>query len=304
LCQHIYQIIIFILLTAAGFLICRQLLKIPKLSMKKNIKHLQVQKEMPGKQLLTRFVMPLVKPISRFIPIDPVKEARMASMLQRGGLTLTPQEYYARAILCVFFTWPLAPLFVVIGAPHLLPIVVIFSVVVFRHFTTDLNDALKEKKRRIEIELPGFVRSILYRLEENKHDGSRIVVQVDLIQIFEDYLKVASDTFRRDVAILVLEMKALDIETGLRHFNERLGLTDVSFLVNALIGLHRGEHQGEALSYLARDMDIKAKEVFRKKLNTLPHRVKIASIPLVAVTLASLLYVIGSHLIRSMGGLF
>ena len=33
-----YQIIVFVLLTAAGFLICRQLLKIPKLSMKKTSK--------------------------------------------------------------------------------------------------------------------------------------------------------------------------------------------------------------------------------------------------------------------------
>jgi len=32
--------------------------------------------------------------------------------------------------------------------------------------------------------------------------------------------------------------------------------------------------------------------------------VKIASIPLVVITIASLLYVIGSHLIRSVGGLF
>jgi flagellar protein FlaJ len=58
------------------------------------------------------------------------------------------------------------------------------------------------------------------------------------------------------------------------------------------------------LAYLARDMDIKAKEALKKKLNKLPRKVKIASIPLVAVTLATLLYVIGSHLIRSMGGLF
>ncbi|AOT72980.1 hypothetical protein Gferi_03745 [Geosporobacter ferrireducens] len=169
---------------------------------------------------------------------------------------------------------------------------------------TDLKDRMKEKKKRIEMELPGFVRSILYRLEDNRHDGSRLVVQVDLIQIFEDYLKVVSDAFREDVAILVMEMKAKDIETALRSFNERLGITDVSFLVNALIGLHRGEHQGEALSYLARDMDIKAKEAMKKKLDTLPRRVKIASIPLVAITIVSLLYVIGSHLIRSMGGLF
>lgn len=299
-----YRIVLFILLTAAGILICRQLLKIPKLSMKKNLKHLQAEKEAAGSRMLSRVIMPVARPISRFIPIDPVKEARMASMLRRGGQELTPKEYYARAILCASFTLPLALVFLIMGAVKLAPIILLLALVVYRHFMTDLKDQLKEKKNRIEIELPGFVRSILYRLEDNRHDGSRMVVQVDLIQIFEDYLKVASDAFREDVAILVMEMKAKDIEAALRNFNERLGITEVSFLVNALIGLHRGEHQGEALSYLARDMDIKAKEALKKKLDNLPRRVKIASIPLVAITIISLFYVIGSHLIRSMGGLF
>jgi len=299
-----YQIIIFVLLTAAGFLICRQLLKIPKLSMKKNIKNLQVEKEKASKRLLNRFVMPLVKPFARLIPLDPAKEARMTSTLKRGGLELTPKEYYARAILCALFTLPLALLLFAISAANLVPIVLIFSVVVYFHFMTDLKDKMKEKKNRIEMELPGFVRSILYKLDDIKGGSNKTIVQVDLIQIFEDYLKVASDVFYYDVAVLVMEMKSKDIETALRNFNERIGLTDVSFLVNALIGLHRGEHQGEALAYLARDMDTKAKEALKKKLNKLPRRIKIASIPLVAVTLASLLYVIGSHLIRSMGGLF
>ena len=228
----------------------------------------------------------------------------MASMLRRGGQELTPREYYARAILCALFTLPLALLFLMLGALKFAPLILLLSMVVYRHFMTDLNDQLKEKKKHIEMELPGFVRSILYRLEDSRHDGSRMVVQADLIQIFEDYLKVASDAFRDDVAILVMEMKAKDIETAFRNFNERLGITEVSFLVNALIGLHRGEHQGEALSYLARDMDIKARETLKKKLDNLPRRVKIASIPLVAITIISLFYVIGSHLIRSMGGLF
>lgn len=299
-----YQVIIFILLTAAGFLICRQLLKIPKMSMKKNIRHLQNKKEKKGSRLLNRFVIPLVKPVSRLIPLDPVNEARMASTLRRGGLELTPKEYYARAIICAIFTLPLALLLLAIGATNLVPIVLIFSIVIYFHFMTDLKDKMKEKKMRIEMELPGFVRSILYKLDDIKADSKKAVVQVDLIQIFEDYLKVASDVFYYDVSVLVMEMKAKDIETALRNFNERIGLAEVSFLVNALIGLHRGEHQGEALAYLARDMDIKAKEALKKKLNKLPRRIKIASIPLVAVTLASLLYVIGSHLIKSMGGLF
>ena len=141
-------------------------------------------------------------------------------------------------------------------------------------------------------------------LDDIKDDSKRAVVQVDLIQIFEDYLKVASDVFHYDISVLVMEMKAKDIETALRNFNERIGMTEVSFLVNALIGLYRGEHQGEALAYLARDMDIKAREALRKKLNKLPRRVKIASIPLVAVTPARLLYFIGPPMGRSLGGPF
>ncbi|WP_235811166.1 hypothetical protein [Syntrophomonas wolfei] len=298
-----YQTVIFILLLAAGFLICRELLKIPQASMKKNLKNLQIEKEKPGKRLINRFVMPLVRPVSRLIRLDPVQEARMASMLRRGGLNLTPREYQARALICAAFTLPLLIPLLLIGATNVAPVILIFAVVVYFHFTSDLKDQLKAKKNRIEMEMPSFIRSILYKLDDIR-GGNQTVVQVDLIQIFKDYLRVASDVFYSDISILVMEMKAKDIETALRSFNARLGLTDISFLTNALIGLHRGEHQREALAYLARDMDIKAREALKLKLNKLPGRVKIASIPLVAVTLATLLYVIGSHMTQAMGGLF
>lgn len=299
-----YQIIVFVLLTAAGFLICRQILKIPRLSMKKNIRNLQIRKETAGERLLKTFVMPVVKPVAWLIRIEPEKEAKMAAMLRRGGLTLTPKEYYARAIICAVFTLSFSILLLVIGAVKVVPVILIFSVIVYFHFMTDLKDKLKEKKELIELELPSFVRSILYKLDDMRGSNEKTVVQVDLIQIFEDYLKVSSEVFYYDIAVLIMEMKAKNIETALRNFNERVGLIEVSFLVNALIGIYRGEHQGEALMYLAKDMDIKAKEALRKNLNKLPGKIKMASIPLVAVTLASLLYVIGSHLVRSMGGLF
>lgn len=288
----------------AGFFICRQILKIPRSSMKKNIKNVQSKKEQTGTMLLNRFVMPLVKPIAQLIPLDPEKEAQMASMLKRGGLDLAPKEYHARAIICATFTLPLMLLPLAVGAANIVPVILIFTVVVYFHFITDLKDKLKEKKRLLEIELPSFVRSILYKLEDVRDGSEKTIVQVDLIQIFEDYLLVSSEVFYYDIAVLIMEMKAKDIETALRNFSERVGLLEVSFLTNALIGLYRGENQGEALIYLAKDMDTKAKEGLRKKLGRLPSKIKIASIPMVAVTLATLLYVIGSHLIKSMGGLF
>lgn len=299
-----YQIIIFVLLTTAGFLICRQILKIPKLSMKKSIKNLRAEKENAGAKLLRIIVMPMAKPVSRWIKLELEHEMKMAAMLKRGGLDLTPREYYARAIVCAAITLPFSLLLFAIGASNIAPVTLAFSIVVYFHFMTDLKDALKEKKRLIEIELPSFVRSILYKLQDIRENNERTVVQIDLIQVFEDYLKVSSPVFYYDVAVLIVEMKAKDIETALRNFNERIGLIEVSFLTNALIGLYRGEHQGEALQYLAKDMDLKAREALRKNLDRLPGKIKIASIPLVVTTLASLLYVIGSHLIKSAGGLF
>ena len=108
-----YQIVVFILLLAAGFFICRELWKIPRASMKKNLRNLRIRKEKPGKRLLNRLVMPLVKPVARLIRLDPVQEARTFSMLRRGGLALTPQEYQARALLRRLYPVALIPLLLI-----------------------------------------------------------------------------------------------------------------------------------------------------------------------------------------------
>jgi hypothetical protein len=226
-------------------------------------------------------------------------------MLRRGGLDLTPKEYYARAIVSATLTLLLSLLILVVGVRQLLPVTLAFSIIVYFHFMTDLNDKLKEKREKIELGLPGFIRSILYKLDDVNTDKSGSnVVQVDLIQIFEDYLKVANTVFYYDIAVLIMEMKSKDIETALRHFSERIGIAEVSFLTNALIGLNRGEHQGETLSALARDMDIKARENIKKVLLKRPGMVRLASIPLVIVAVITLLYVIVTHLFQSVGGLF
>ncbi len=136
-----YQIIVFILLTTAGLLTCRQLLKIPKLSMKKNLRNIREEKEKTGARLLKTFVMPLVKPVSRLIRVEPDKEIKMAAMLRPGGLTLTPKEYYARAIICAAFTLPISVLLLAVGATDLAPVTLIFSVIVYFHFMTDLKDS-------------------------------------------------------------------------------------------------------------------------------------------------------------------
>lgn len=300
-----YLLLLFILLFIAGYLLCIQFFRLPPARTGKNLKNAVAAKEATGTKIYNGVVMPFIKPVSLFIRIEPEGEMEMAAMLRRGGLDLTPREYYARAVVTAMLTLPLSLMILIAGVRQLLPITLAFSVIVYFHFMTDLNDKLKAKKEQIELGLPGFIRSILYKLDDvNTDKTGHNVVQVDLIQIFEDYLKVANEVFSYDIAVLIMEMKSKDMETALRHFNERIGLAEVSFLTNALIGLNRGEHQGETLSALARDMDIKARENIRKVLLKRPGVVRLASIPLVIVSIATLLFVIVTHLFQSVGGLF
>ncbi|QIB70754.1 hypothetical protein Ami103574_10795 [Aminipila butyrica] len=152
---------------------------------------------------------------------------------------------------------------------------------------TSYKTELKKKRNEIEMGLPGFIRSILYKLNDKKSG----VIKADLISIFEDYLKVANPVFAWDISVLIMEMKAKDIEVAVRSFNNRLAIPEVGFLCNALIGLTRGEYQSETLASLAREMDIKSKENIKRELEKRPSKVLIACIPLFAISFLAIGYV-------------
>jgi hypothetical protein len=99
-------------------------------------------------------------------------------------------------------------------------------------------------------------------------------------------------------------MKSKDVESALRNFNTRLGIPEVSFLCNALIGLTRGEHQNDALSNLAREIDIRSREQIRRELDKRPGKVFRACIPLIIVSFIAIGYTLIAALINSFSGMF
>ncbi len=296
-----YSIIAFILLSAGFISLVYGLLKIPPSKTGKRFRSTVKVKEKPGAMLLRVLISPLVKPVAALLPMKPAREAELGQQLRRVDMSIPPKEYYARALIVAAASLLLSPLIAVLGLPQMAPAVVILSVIIFVHFTSMHKDALKAKQERIELGLPGFIRSILHQLPDTRHSSE---VKVDLIAIFEDYLKVANEVFYYDVAFLVTEMKSKDNKTALRNFDARIGMQEVSFLVQALLGLDKGEDQSDALAHLARDVDLKARENIRKQLAKRPGKVRLATIPLVVVAIGSLLYVIVTHLFQSVGGLF
>lgn len=260
--------------------------KEPPRGVNKALDHALALKKGFKEKMVDEILMPLARRFSVFIKMEGKRELELKSQLARAGFDMTPKEYYSRAIAATLLSLLLLPCLYIVGLAVFIPIGVCVSGVVSYHFLTCCQDVLKKKKHKIEKGLPGFIRAILFKLNEQKG------VAPDLIGIFETYLQVADPVFEYDVSILLVEMKSKNIETALRNFNNRVRIVEVSFLCNALIGVTRGESQANALETLAKDMDLRARENIRRELEKRPGKITMATLPLVGVATVTLLYVI------------
>jgi hypothetical protein len=179
-------------------------------------------------------IVPLMRPLAAVIPMKRTRELELGQQLRRVDMSIHPKEYYARALVVAAASLLLIPLIAMAGLPQAAPAAVILSVIIFFHFTSMHKDALKAKQERIELGLPGFIRSILHHLPDIRHSSE---VKVDLIAIFEDYLKVANEVFYYDVAYLITEMKSKDTKTALRNFTPELGCRRLGFSFKRCLGL-------------------------------------------------------------------
>lgn len=290
------------MLYLAGDLILKTLTRVaPKLTIKKLKKSSEIKIDSKT-QLYNVIVLPLIKPVSLLVKLESEKEIMYAAKLKRAGVNLSPKEYYARAIIMSVISLFLSFLMLLIGARLLIFVTLILSVVIYIHFITEINDILKQKKEAIEWGLPSFIRSIIYKIGNNE-DGS---VKADLIDIFEDYYKVINSSkenliFQYDIAVLITEMKSMNIEIALRNFDERVGMTPVTFLVQSLIGINRGENQNLRLETLASDMSKLAKENLKRELDKRPEKIKGVNLYLTIIGIITLVTPIVMHLIKGLG---
>ena len=246
-------------------------------------------------------VKPLLEPVSQLLPVSYVAGVHLEADLRQVGLLLSAREYYARGLILAVYSVPLCLIAATAGFHPVLAMAFVFlPIVLYRHFTTEHVEKLKDKRRRISYLLPTFIRSILYSLSE-REGGGGVVGQVNLIAIFSNYLQVAPEIIRYDISLLITEMQSISVETGLRRFAERLRMPMVSHLCDILIGLARGQPQANALTVLARDIDTQYLASRKEELLHRPGEMYRALIPVGVVFMAMLLYAVVSDMIASVG---
>ena len=258
-------------------------------------------------KITERYLLPLTKTLAKFIKvenpdeskglitIEKIKYHELKSKLDRVGIPLTPSEYYARPFAAVIMLLPLLLLAIVTGVNMVtIGLLGIGCFAIFMKFFTEVDERLREKRKEIEKELPNFIRSIVYKL----NDDPEGVIKADLISTFEDYAKVGKSIFRYDINRLIMDMKSKDMETALRAMDARICIPEVSFLCDALIALTRGEHQGTTLEHLAHDMDLKAIANIEKEISQRPGKMRRAAIPMFIITFIAYAYVLVEYSIR------
>ena len=202
---------------------------VPNRQTKKSIKRLTQQKKL-SEDLREFFVDPISKVILKFIKMDRIAREKKRKDLLRVGMDITPEKYYADAIVISLWILCLGALFILIGFPLFFAISVILSFALFFNNIEVVNKKIKFINQAITRDLPKFVMIYDHARGDN----------VQLVDIIEKYRQAACEEFQYDLDLLIVDLKTSSEEAALISFSERTNIQELSNFVNILLGSIKG----------------------------------------------------------------
>ena len=199
-----------------------------------------------GKQKFTGFLEDRMDHLSvllaRHITLDEYRKRRMGNILKAAGMGMTPEVHAASCIVKAGVTAiPILPCLLFL--PLATPVPVFAAVAVYFRESRRPEERLKEKRDRVEQELPRFVATIEQDLKNSR----------DVLSILENFKKNTSDTLRAELDILTADMRSGSYEAALTRFEARMNSPMLSDVVRGLIGVLRGDDSAAYFQLLSHD---------------------------------------------------
>lgn len=238
---------------------------VPNRQTQKAIKRLAQQKKL-SEDIREFFVDPISKFISKFIKMDRIAREKRRKNLLRVGMDITPEKYYADAIVISLWILCLGALFILIGLPLFFAISVVLSVALFFNNIETVNKKINEINQAITKDLPKFVMIYDHARGDN----------VQLVDIIEKYRQAACKEFLYDLDLLIVDLKTSSEETALISFSERTNIQELSNFVNILLGSIKGDDVSTAIKLTEREMEVIRREEKNRKILALPDKVRMA----------------------------
>ena len=238
---------------------------VPNRQTKKSIKRLTQQKKL-SEDLREFFVDPISKVILKFIKMDRIAREKKRKDLLRVGMDITPEKYYADAIVISLWILCLGALFILIGFPLFFAISVILSFALFFNNIEVVNKKIKFINQAITRDLPKFVMIYDHARGDN----------VQLVDIIAKSRQAACEEFQYDLDFLIVDLKTSSEEAALISFSERTNIQELSNFVNILLGSIKGDDVSTAIKLTEREMEVIRREEKNRKILALPDKVRMA----------------------------
>ena len=277
---------------AAGiFLILCDLYRIPLLSTSVAYDHL-AQRQVEKTSSLDIWLKGLAVWISKHIRLSEYRKMQMQSDLTSAGIHLSPEMHIANALVqSLLVALTAIPLYFIL--PVLSHVMLLAAVYMYFRASKGVAEKIKEKRRKIEYELPRFVSHIDKTLKHNR----------DVLNIIDTYKENAGEEMAQELEITAADMRSGNYEAALTRLESRVGSSMLSDTTRGLIGVLRGDETDAYWANLALKFADYQRQLLKAEAQKVPNRVKRLSMCLLGCFLAMYLVVIVIQIIVSLGGI-
>lgn len=287
---------ILIITVAAVFalglaLILSDVLKVPSYAVSKathNLGKRQNQKTNPLEVWLNEFANWL----SGKIKLNEYKRLQLDADLKTADINMTPEMYVSSCIVKALFIGVFAIPFIFL-IPFLSLVIAGIAVMIYYNESKKAGNIIKEKRRKIEYELPRLVATIEKSLIHSR----------DVLGILDGYKNGAGEELKRELEITVADMRSGNYEVALTRLESRVGSSMMSDITRGLISVIRGDETSVYWGSLNLKFSDFQRQILKSEANQAPKRVRRLSMVLLICFALIYVVVIGSVLIGSLGGL-
>ena len=230
--------------------------------------------------------------ISKRVKLSEYRRIQLQSDLTSAGIRLSPEMHIANALVqSLLVALTAVPLYFIL--PVLSPVMLIAAVYLYIRASKGVAEKIREKRRKIEYELPRFVSHIDKTLKHNR----------DVLNIIDTYKANAGEEMAQELEITAADMRSGNYEAALTRLESRVGSSMLSDTTRGLIGVLRGDETDAYWANLALKFADYQRQLLKAEAQKVPNRVKRLSLCLLGCFLAMYLVVIVIQIIVSLGGI-
>ena len=230
--------------------------------------------------------------IAERLRLNEYRRMQLDTDLKTADIHMTPEAYVAdnlvRSMLVGIFAVPVFFL-----SKPLAGLVLLSAGILYYTNSRKVSRQIREKRRKIEYELPRLVATVEKTLHHNR----------DVLGILDAYKDGAGPELRRELEITVADMRSGNHEVALTRLESRVGSSMLSDVVRGLISVINGSDTAVYWGTLVLRFSDFQRQTLKAEANKAPKRVRRLSMVLLVCFMLIYVAVIGQVLITSLGGL-